>query len=137
MTPKRRAAIAVGCAILLLFALGACTWLVPCYRLIPCCSTLAFRSTDAIRAELLDEVPIGSPAAEVERLLSRRGLDLRKGGVLMQSDRLLPEPGNGSLISAHLGTYYFVWRTDVVAYWVLDDDQRVKEVVVSRFLDAP
>jgi len=127
-----------GAAVVLLLLLAA-AMLLPCIGLDNRRAILAVQSAGQIRAELLEKTPLGSDIATVDRLIIERVFKDRHSYELRHpSEPLLFWRGPASgYVSATIGTYCLIWRTDVVAYWVLDENRRVTEVVVEKHFDAP
>ncbi|MGH9338854.1 MAG: hypothetical protein ACRD1R_04515 [Acidobacteriota bacterium] len=47
-----------------------------------------------------------------------------------------PRIGGDSLVDAHLGRYWWIWRTDVLARYYFDEELSLVEVVVQKQRDA-
>jgi hypothetical protein len=81
---------------------------------------------ETIRSYLLDQLPPGTSKAEVLRFVRDRGLTLR-------ADVKTPDT---RFMRVHLGMYRFPFRTDVVAFMHLDDDDEVIDIDVQKHTDS-
>jgi hypothetical protein len=100
-------------------------------------NTRLLRSSERIRASLVERLPLGLPRIEVLRYLESRGClvwDESKAHGYMLGD--YRERGK-SHVSAVLGRYTLVFKTDVVAYFGFDESGRLCCLDVRKDTLAP
>jgi hypothetical protein len=95
--------------------------------------------TTRIRAILLRRTPLGSSLRKVEASVSgcfgvQHKWVSERGEVPLQG---YPSTGSGAaFISAHLGFYFFPFRTDVEAFWIFDAGGGLKDIYVRKDVDS-
>lgn len=92
-----------------------------------------------VRARLLLATPRGDSKGDVLNYLAAKGYSIAESGG-REKRRVHGYPIAGSFadyVTADLGYYWLGWRVDVQAIYTFDTDERMKNVVIKRFVDAP
>jgi hypothetical protein len=130
-TERRREKQMVGCAcglLLLPMAIWLCQLFVGEFITNP-----ARQSPEAIKAELLAATPLGCDSKRIQTyILSRWG---REGTTFVGAPDSHDVRGHGILVC--YGSYTNLPRdypsaTDVMVYWILDDQDRLETIIVRR-----
>lgn len=95
--------------------------------------------SDQIEAHLLGETPLATAKELVRTLSQERARDITEDARLTPNPSNYPVPASegSSYLRAHLGSYGFVFRVDVVAFYVFDANDQLVAIHVRKDTDAP
>jgi hypothetical protein len=96
---------------------------------------------ETIERHLLRQTPLGSSEADVQKSLHDHGVpaDIRRVHVPPSppGDYPLTKVGGEAFIHESVDHYWFVFRTDVEAFYVFDTCGKLVDVRVRKSVDAP
>jgi len=120
----------------------AVLFMVPCLLAMACAGTELRRSEEQIAEALLRELPKGTTPAQVQARLQERGASLDPLVMLNCAPDPIPsevDPRAKSYLRVYLGAYreFFVFSTDVIAFFSFDESDELIGLKVRKERDAP